>query len=100
MRNLHATDRFPVGQHEIKVRIAVDIVVVARADGSGEMSFWIEEYCECSCAIGVRDGRQRLLSESLGSRGANLRRLVHGLHQQPRRSALELPLMGGNADAR
>src|SRR5262245_22205606 len=100
MRDLHATDRFPVRQHEIKVRIAVDVIVVSRADGSGQMSFGIEENGECRWAVSIRDRRQRLLAESLGSRGADLSRFVHSLHEEPGRPTLELTLMRGHADAR
>ena len=53
VRDLHATDGFPVCQHEIKVRIAIDVVVIACADGSGQMSFGIEQYDECRWAVSV-----------------------------------------------
>jgi len=41
--DLRATDRGPAGRHEIIVRIAVDVVVIARADGSGKMCRAIEQ---------------------------------------------------------
>ena len=40
-----------------------------------------------------------MLAEALRSRGADLFRLVHGLHEKPGRSPFELALMRGHTDA-
>ena len=100
MRELNATDRFPVRQHEVEIRITIDVVVVTRAYGSGQVSLGIKQDGECRWAVGVGNCRQRLLAEPLRSRGADFPRLAHGLDQQPGRGAFELALVRGNADAR
>ena len=87
--DLRAIDCFPVGQHCVVVRIAVDVVVISRADRGGQMRLAIEQDEERRSAIGKRNGRQGLRAEFLRSRGIDIFRIVQGLHQQPWRNALE-----------
>jgi len=56
--DLRPADRFPVREHEIVVRIAVDVVVIPRADGGRQMSLAIEQDRECRRAVSEGDRRQ------------------------------------------
>ena len=49
MGDLDAADRLPVAEHDVEVGIAVDVVVVARADRGRQMRLGIEQDREVRC---------------------------------------------------
>ena len=51
LSDLRASNRCPPGEHEIVIGIAVDVVVIARTDGSGQMCRGIEQNGEVRSSV-------------------------------------------------